>query len=188
MNRSILLAPIVALLACASGTTKPAATTNAADQPAASASNGDSARTPSTPEERAWAVKVTRELENDPLSADLAPEREKLVKWLVEVPDITVEVCADSLGPEMIKNDAIAGLLVTQQMFSQAAYGIEHPGEGNSLDAHVAGVEGVLKAYSKIRAAKPEVRNAHFDELAALEAKGKLKDWVEHALGSCKKQ
>ena len=50
-------------------------------------------RGPSTPEERAKAVQFAHDLEANPLGPQAKNEREWLTLWLIEVPDITVEVC-----------------------------------------------------------------------------------------------
>ena len=55
-------------------------------------------RGPSTAEERARAVKVAHELEEDPLAKDAKKSREWMIQWIVEIPDITVDVCFDYFG------------------------------------------------------------------------------------------
>ena len=52
-------------------------------------------RGPSTPEERATAVKVARLLESDPFHKDAKKAREWFLLWLIEVPDISVEICEE---------------------------------------------------------------------------------------------
>jgi hypothetical protein len=42
----------------------------------------------STPEERAKAIRVARGLERDPLGKDAAANRQWLLNWIIEVPDI----------------------------------------------------------------------------------------------------
>ncbi len=55
-------------------------------------------RGPSTSEERARAVKVAHELEADPLAKDANEHREWMIQWIMEIPDITVNVCFDYFG------------------------------------------------------------------------------------------
>ena len=52
-----------------------------------------SSRGPSTPEERAYAILLTRNLEKDPLSLDASAARAWLGAWWDEVPDIVVRPC-----------------------------------------------------------------------------------------------
>ena len=49
-------------------------------------------RGPSTPEERAKAVQIARALEGDPLQPGNKDMRTWFTLWLIEVPDITVQV------------------------------------------------------------------------------------------------
>ena len=50
-------------------------------------------RGPSTPEERTRAVKIAHDLENDPLAKDAKEQRDWVIQWIIEIPDITVDVC-----------------------------------------------------------------------------------------------
>src|ERR1043165_3318455 len=56
-------------------------------------------RGPSTPEERQTAVKAARLLESDPFNKDAKKIAQWFTMWLIEVPDIHIEVCGDYLGP-----------------------------------------------------------------------------------------
>jgi hypothetical protein len=59
------------------------------------------ARGPSTPEERAKVVSLTRSLERDPFGENAATARQWLREWIIEVPDIRVYACAELLGHGM---------------------------------------------------------------------------------------
>src|SRR6202044_1724377 len=54
---------------------------------------GAQQRGPSTPQERARAIQTAKSLQAEPLAADIQEDREWLVKWLIEVPDISVKLC-----------------------------------------------------------------------------------------------
>ena len=49
-------------------------------------------RGPSTPEERARPVQTAKALQSDPVAPNLQEDREWLLKWLIEVPDISKNV------------------------------------------------------------------------------------------------
>src|SRR5688500_18355834 len=55
-------------------------------------------RGPSTPKERSRAVKLVRELEEDPHGAEARAARRWLSLWLVEVPDMPVDLCPELFG------------------------------------------------------------------------------------------
>jgi hypothetical protein len=56
-------------------------------------------RGPSTPDERKHALAVIEKLEADPISPDLASDREWVHKWLIEVPDVQVPICTAITQP-----------------------------------------------------------------------------------------
>jgi hypothetical protein len=55
-------------------------------------------RGPSTSEERARFVTLTHKMEDSPLDPSLYEERKWGLVWLVQIPDITAEVCTAPLG------------------------------------------------------------------------------------------
>jgi hypothetical protein len=55
-------------------------------------------RGPSTPEERQRALRIVQQLEEQPLNIN-ADDREWMLKWLIQVPDISVEICAQKDNP-----------------------------------------------------------------------------------------
>ena len=119
-------------------------------------------RGPSTPEERAKAVQIARALEGDPLQPDSKDMREWFTLWLIEVPDISIQVCGDELGPVFRQKDRDKNFVTeifSQSMFSAASFVIEHPGEAkNPIPIYTAGVEGSLKAYQSILKTHPEAK------------------------------
>ena len=149
-------------------------------------------RKPSTPEQRAQAVRMTRALETDPLNKDAKKAREWLIFWLIQAPDITVTVCTDYLTPlyEKDKNREknYAPEIATQMMFSSAAFIIEHPDQANdAIDVNKAGLEGSLKAYESISKTKPNVKWPFLDELIGRRDKGTLEEYVrEISTTKCK--
>src|ERR1700692_5094348 len=84
-------------------------------------------RGPSTLEERARAVKVAHQLEDDPLAKDAKDNREWVIQWIIDIPDITVTVCNDYFGqlPKVTRGHIRE--IVNQMVISSAAFMIEHP-------------------------------------------------------------
>ncbi len=56
-------------------------------------------RGPSTAEERAEVVRLTKYLEANPLADDAEKWRKILFAWLVDVPDISVKACSEFMEP-----------------------------------------------------------------------------------------
>jgi hypothetical protein len=82
-------------------------------------------RGPSTAEERARAVKVAHELEDDPLAKDAKDNRDWVIQWIVDIPDITVNVCFDYFGKVPNPPRGHSREIVRQMIISSAAFMIE---------------------------------------------------------------
>ena len=144
-------------------------------------------RKPSTPEARANAVALTGYLEREPLGEKAKDARSALVVWWAQVPDLSVTLCGDLLGPLLGSKHKYEAELITQLAFSAGAYIIEHPGtSGESVDAYLAGVEGSLRAYEALLALKPKARHAFLDELLSKRAAGTLRQYVIDTVPKCK--
>jgi len=136
-------------------------------------------RGPSTPEERAREVAIAHKLEAAPLDEGLYPEREWAIRWVIEVPDVHVNLCPSVLGDFRKSKYKYSSEIIGQLALSSAAFAIEHPNKMNSLVAqYVAGVEGVLKAYKAILKIKPEARSEALDDLLQEQSYGQLEDFV----------
>lgn len=148
--------------------------------------SASAARGPSTPKERAKALELVEILETDPMSPAAKEARQWLTTWLVEIPDISVTVCLDVLGPI----DDLRSLppeITLQQMFSIAAFLIRNPdAKDKSAEAYLAGVEGTIRAYESMRAAETTPEIPVFEELRRLQAEGKLEKVVTKRAKKCR--
>ncbi len=146
-------------------------------------------RGPSTPEERQRFLNFAHKVESAPLDESLRPEREWATLWLIQVPDIHVNLCTAPLGDFMKKKYKYSSEIVGQLMYSTAAFVIEHPERANDKTAqYVAGVEGVLRAYTAILAAKPDAHSKPLDDLLQKQSQDQLASTVrESASKACSK-
>ncbi|PYP82587.1 MAG: hypothetical protein DMG65_25975 [Candidatus Angelobacter sp. Gp1-AA117] len=145
-------------------------------------------RGPSTPEERERFVAIAHKMEADPLNANLKADREWAFRWLVEVPDIHVNVCMAPLGKFIDeKTYKYSPQIVLQLTLSSGAFVIEHPDKADDKDAqYFAGVEGALKAYQAILKGAPNAKSTSLDTLLEKQASGQLADFVrEQAKTGC---
>jgi hypothetical protein len=146
-------------------------------------------RGPSTPQERAKAVQFARDLENNPLGPQAKSEREWLLRWVMEVPDIAVAFCPQILGTELSDKQPYGTEIRTQLMFSQAAFLIENPDKfKDDLAIQTAGVNGSLKVYERTLKDHPNARSKTLDELIARRANGTLQSYLQEAMEQCKKR
>jgi hypothetical protein len=143
-------------------------------------------RGPSTSEERTRAVKVAHELEEDPLAKEAKDNREWVIQWIVDIPDITVNVCFDYFGKMPNPPRGHSKEIVRQMIISSAAFMIEHPDKAKDEQAVVtAGLLGSLKAYQSIVKHEPDARWPYVDKIVQMRDQGKLDDFVSDTRRKC---
>jgi hypothetical protein len=143
-------------------------------------------RGPSTAEERARAVKVAHELEQDPLARDAKDNREWVIQWIVDIPDITVNVCFDYFGKVPNPARGHSKEIVRQMIISSAAFMIEHPDKAKDEQAvAIAGLLGSLKAYQAFLKGDPDARWPYVDKIVQMRDQGKLDDFVSDTRRKC---
>jgi hypothetical protein len=136
-------------------------------------------RSPSTAEERAKVIDLTRKLETDPLNPQAEEWRVWLAKWIDEVPDVIVPVCPGLL-PQLLRSSRnYSHELAMQVVYSSAAFIVEHPEQQIDQQAvFQAGVDGMLKSYQSILKARPRARWYFLDSLIQMRDKGELKEYL----------
>lgn len=148
---------------------------------------GAQQRGPSTAEERARAVQTAKSLQSDPLAPNVQQDREWLLKWLIEVPDISVKMCTTFLGDLGDSKSSYPGSIIATLLASEAAFVIENPQKAKDLDAvYFAGIEGALHTYEAIRSKDTSYRLSHLDDLIQKRDQGKLSDYVHATAKKCK--
>jgi len=143
---------------------------------------------PSTKEERQRFLALTRKLEQSPLDKSLYSEKTWAKKWLEDIPDINVNICAPILfGMDFVtEQNKYTPQLSYQATFGSAAYIIEHPDKAGDTDSQfVAGVESALKSYSAIVKDDPEGKSKSLDALLEKQKQGKLAEFVRSASKGC---
>ena len=93
-------------------------------------------RAPSTKEERQRFLTLTRKLEQNPLDKSLYSEKTWAKKWLEDIPDINVNICAPILfGMDFVtEQNKYTPQLSYQATFGSAVYIIEHPDKAGDTD------------------------------------------------------
>ena len=145
-------------------------------------------RKPSTPEQRKQAVEIATFLETNPLDKKAKEYRSALLFFLAEAPDINVTLCSNVLGESKQLKGDYESELFGQLAFSQGKFVIENPDKAQDQAAvQLAGVEGVLRTWQAIKAAKPKAKYPLMDELLEKQKAGTLAEHVNTGLASCKK-
>src|ERR1700722_20647806 len=143
-------------------------------------------RGPSTSEERARAVKVAHDLEDDPLAKDAKEQRAWVIKWIVEIPDITVNVCFDYFGKLPDPPRGHSTEITNQMVISSAAFMIEHPDKAKDEQAvALSGLLGAIKAYQSIVKQESASRWGQMDKLVLMREQGKLDEYVSDTRRKC---
>jgi hypothetical protein len=154
---------------------------------AVSAQTGAQQRGASTPEERSRAVQTARSLQADPLAPNLQKDREWLIKWLIEIPDISVKLCPTFLGDLGDSKSGNPGAIIATMLASEAAFVIEHPEKAKEVEiVYLAGVNGALLGYEAIHKKDMSYRLPHLDDLIQMREQGKLTDFVHKTAKKCK--
>ena len=136
------------------------------------ASSSFAASQPEKPADK--AVRYTEALEADPFRSDAGKMRQWLGQWVAETPDYTVTVC-DILGPIPSTKLPFGPELLLQQMFGNVAFQIKNPDKFDVVSVQTAGVESLLRAYTKIIAKQPGARIPYFDNLLTKQRNGELR-------------
>jgi len=145
-----------------------------------------SQRGPSTPEERQQALQYVQDFQADPLSPRAIQEREWVLKWIIEVPDIHVHLCTILDLPKGNKKDSVS--IFAAMVMAQTAYAINNrENAGDRLAESQAGVEGALHVYEALLKANPKDRQPYLDDLIQRRDAGTLGDFVkQRANDACK--
>jgi hypothetical protein len=143
-------------------------------------------RGPSTTEERARAVKVAHQLEDDPLGKDTQKERAWVMKWIIEIPDIVVTVCMDYFGDLPNPPRGHSREITQQMIISSAAFMVEHPDKAKDEQAvALTGLMGALKAYQAILKQDPGAHWPYMDKVLQMRDQGNLDDYVSDTRRKC---
>jgi hypothetical protein len=143
-------------------------------------------RGPSTPEERKQALEYIQHFEADPLNPSLKSEIQWLTIWMIQVPDVHVNLCTILDLPKGNKKDSQT--LFTAMFFAQIKFALQHlEMQADHLAEYQAGVEGALRVYEVLLKANPKDRQPFLDDLIQRRDAGTLPQWVkERAAATCK--
>ncbi|MFZ0820139.1 MAG: hypothetical protein WAM91_08715 [Candidatus Acidiferrales bacterium] len=148
------------------------------------AARATSAQETSTPEERARWVQITRRLEANPLDKDAIKDGEWAVKRVMEVRDVHVTLCADTMGYVENKKYKYNGNLLRQYLLGSAAFVVENPDKASDSTAtNVAAMQSVLKIYAAIAQKEPKARLERMDMLLGIHGDEMLAAYVKKRCG-----
>jgi hypothetical protein len=139
-------------------------------------------------EDRDRLVIIAHTLETDPFNKDAKKWREWGMFFVIQAPDIHVDLCSNLfvnlLGPKKTNESDLTG----HEIIAMGAFVIEHADKASDKVAvNQAGVEGVLRKYESILKTKPKSKNDSLDALIVKRDKGELNAYVGEIVNSkCK--
>ena len=106
----------------------------------------------STPEERKQALSYIQDFEANPLGPNALHERQWVIEWVIEVPDVHVRYCSSILD-KMNKSDKKDGPALLAAIFmAQTEFALQDATmHGDVLAQYQAGVEGALRVYEPVQ-------------------------------------
>ncbi|MGD0548485.1 MAG: hypothetical protein ABR991_11745 [Terracidiphilus sp.] len=146
-------------------------------------------RGPSTPEERKHALEYIHDFQVDPLNPKVNPEREWVLQWIIEIPDVHVHMCADLLDKLPKENKKDSSTILIAEMFAQPACRLQNSDkQDDRLVEDQAGVEGALQVYEVLLNSNPKDRQPFLEDLIPKRDSGTLAQWVkERDAAQCNK-
>src|SRR5689334_15929666 len=143
-------------------------------------------RGPSTAEERKRVVDLVVKLQKDPLNPQLTNEKAWAIKWLIDVPDISVAMCSEVLGPLLKTKYKYNSELVGLHTLAAAAFIIQNPDQANDQAAiNLGATKSMLAGYDAIVAKDPRKKSPELDEWKAMRDSGELEKFVQEATAKC---
>jgi hypothetical protein len=139
-----------------------------------------------SPGQLAEVAAAIRRLEANPLAPDVRDASGKLMAWLIDSPDITVNVCTHVM-PTPGENALSSPVTVTMFLFSSAAFMIENPDRARDAAAvNLGGLQGSLRSYAVLKARHGDrARAASLERLLRLQERGELERHVREQTARC---
>ena len=142
--------------------------------------------TTSSAEDKAQALSLVKQLEEDPLASGAENARQWLTSFIVNAPDLYISTCPELLGPMNGQGKNGAPDIVAQLYFGNAAWAIQNPDKATNREAMlVGGLESTIRLYEGLLKQKPKWRWPILDDLRARMTKGTLADYVRENLEKC---
>lgn len=142
--------------------------------------------TTSSAEDKAQALALVRQLEEDPLASGAENARQWLTNFIVNAPDLFISTCPELLGPLNGQGKNGAPELVGQLYFGNAAWAIQNPAKATDREAvFVGGIESTLRLYDSLVKQKSRWRWPLLDDLRSRAKKGTLAEYVHENIAKC---
>jgi carboxypeptidase Q len=138
------------------------------------------ARGSSTSEERVKVLELNKASELDLINGVSEQDRTWFIRFMSEVPDISLEIGPVALWCSQSMQKEQQSLSLYHFMLSAVSFKIENPTKAKDAEAaDLAGMEGVLRAYQNLVKKSPNTHSAKIDDAITTQSEGKLLDFVK---------
>lgn len=142
--------------------------------------------TVSSPEDKAQALALVKQLEDEPLASGAENARQWLTNFIVNAPDLYISTCPELLGPLNGQGKNGAPEIVGQLYFGNAAWAIQNPDKATDREAtFVGGLESTIRLYESLLKQKSRWRWPLLEDLRSRVKKGTLADYVRENIARC---
>lgn len=142
--------------------------------------------TSSTAEDKAQALSLVKQLEEDPLASGAENARQWLTNFIVNAPDLFISTCPELLGPLNGQGKNGAPEIVGQLYFGNAAFAIQNPDKATDREAmYAGGLESAVRLYEGLLKQKPRWKWPILDVLRSRVKDGTMIQYVRENIGSC---
>ena len=142
--------------------------------------------TASSAEDKAQALALVKQLEDDPLASGAENARQWLTNFIVNAPDLFISTCPELLEPLNGQGRNGAPEIIGQLYFGNAAWAIQNPDKAADREAiFVGGLESTIRLYESLLKQKPRWRWPLLDDLRSRVKKGTIAEYVRDNVGKC---
>jgi len=142
--------------------------------------------TTSSAEDKAQALALVKQLEDDPLASGADNARQWLTSFVVNAPDLFISTCPELLGPLNNQGRNGAQEIVGQLYFGNAAWAIQNPEQALDRAAvYAGGLESAIRVYESLLKQKPRWKWPILEDLRSRAKKGTLLDYVNQHIDKC---
>ena len=142
--------------------------------------------TTSSAEDKAQALSLVKQLEDDPLASGAENARQWLTNFIVNAPDLFISTCPELLAPLNGQGKNGAPEIIGQLYFGNAAWAIQNADKAADRAAvFTGGLESTVRLYENLLKKKSRWRWPLLDDLRSRMKKGTLADYVRENIDKC---
>jgi TonB family protein len=142
------------------------------------------AQKPSTAEDQARIVELARLLETDPLGKNSKKARQWFTDWVAQTAVRKIPTCSGFFESE--DRNKYSEQLSLQFKISTAAFMIEHANQAQDPETRLlAGIAGMLKAYTKILQTSPKSTSRFLDSILTMQNNNQISRNVREIVAQC---